>query len=94
MAVYMIAALERLNDQYEDYVTQGRGTLAPYQVTRVAVDDSPVVLEGEMRSKRIIILRFEIDAEFDRWWHSEEYQSVIPLRQKGARTDFIVTVRA
>jgi uncharacterized protein (DUF1330 family) len=87
MAAYVIAEVSVTDPEgYEQYkplagasVVANGGT---YEVRGGAVES----LEGEPVSGRIVILRFD-DLEAARnWYHSEDYQAALPLRNAAAQS--------
>lgn len=59
--------------------------------TPLAVTEQFVVQEGELDATTIVLLEFASKAEFSKWWDSEEYAKVKPLRLASADTRFAVT---
>jgi uncharacterized protein (DUF1330 family) len=56
----------------------------------MAVDDSPVVLEGTWPYTRTVIIRFPSQAETMLWYESTEYQQLIKHRHKASKADIII----
>ena len=92
MAIYFLAAVTRENlEPYKVYEQRGFEAVAKFGVNALAVSDDITVLEGERPAERLVLLRFETQEELDKWYFSEEYQSVIPIRQANADTKYCVT---
>ena len=83
-AVYLVT-LHNVTDpqQLQDYVAGVIPTLGVAEV--LAVDEAATTLEGDARS-RVVILRFESKDAALAWYNSEEYQKAKPLRL-AATTD-------
>lgn len=87
MAAYVIAEVSVTDPEgYEQYkplagasVVAGGGT---YEVRGGAVES----LEGEPVSGRIVILRFDSLEAARNWYHSDDYQAALPLRNAAARS--------
>lgn len=87
MAAYVIAEVSVTDPEgYEQYkplagasVVAGGGT---YEVRGGAVES----LEGEPVSGRIVILRFDSLDAARNWYHSDEYQAALPLRNAAAQS--------
>jgi len=47
-------------------------------------------LEGEMPFQRIAVLEFPSRAQAEAWYHSPDYQRILPLRTQAARCQFIL----
>ena len=41
-------------------------------------------LEGQFPRPRLVIIEFDGRAEAERWYHSSEYQAILPLRLNSA----------
>ena len=48
------------------------------------------VLEGEMPFERIAMLEFPSRKAAEDWYHSPEYQRILPYRLKATRCQFLV----
>ena len=48
------------------------------------------VVEGEWKRPRVVVIEFPSRAAAETWYHSPEYQKVLPLRLKGATSDFVI----
>jgi uncharacterized protein (DUF1330 family) len=87
MAAYVIAEVSVTDPEgYEQYKPlAGASVLASggtYEVRGGAVES----LEGEPVSGRIVILRFDSLDAARNWYHSDEYQAALPLRNAAARS--------
>ena len=48
------------------------------------------VVEGEWPYPRLVILEFPSREAVDTWYHSPEYQAILPLRLQGCKSNLIV----
>jgi uncharacterized protein (DUF1330 family) len=48
------------------------------------------VVEGEWPYPRLVILEFPTREAVDTWYHSPEYQAILPLRLQGCKSNLIV----
>ena len=80
MAAYVIANIDiRNQDEYGKYSAQVPATLEAYGgrfIVRGGVVD---VLEGEW-NPRVVVIEFPDSDSARRWYHSKEYQSILPVR--------------
>ena len=85
MACYFIARIQ-IHDtaEYERYLARCDEVFAHYDGRYLAVDRSPIPLEGEPEAGRMVIIEFPDEAAFDRWYHSTEYQEILAHRLGGA----------
>ena len=56
----------------------------------LAVDQQPVVLEGEWPATQTVVLEFESVDAAKAWYQSDAYQGAVPLRQAGADTNVVI----
>ena len=68
-------------ERYAEYKAQAREPSLKHGAKTLAISDNPEVLEGEWHGPRTIIVEFESLAAAQAWYHSPEYQAVIPLRE-------------
>jgi len=60
------------------------GTLAQYGGRFLVRGGATELVEGEPEPKRIVILEFADAAAVKRWYHSPEYQKILPGRLENA----------
>jgi uncharacterized protein (DUF1330 family) len=91
MPVYAIAQ-GRIEDQeqFAAYLEQATPTLIEHGARVLALDDSPAVIEGEVDFPRTVVIEFESEAAFRRWYDSPEYTAARALRMGAARGTFIL----
>ena len=81
MSIYLVAQVD-IQDKEAFLVYQN--TVLPLfeekQIEILAVDDSPVAIEGAETGKRMAIVRFDDREAFDAFWLSAEYQEMIKIR--------------
>jgi uncharacterized protein (DUF1330 family) len=87
MAAYVIAEVSVTDpEEYEQYKPLAGASVAAnggtYEVRGGVVES----LEGEPVSGRIVILRFDSLEAARNWYHSEDYQAALPLRNAAARS--------
>jgi uncharacterized protein (DUF1330 family) len=66
------------------------GKVIAGEVTVLAVDQDPEVLEGEWPATQTVILEFASVEAAKAWYGSEGYQAAIPLRQAAADTNVVL----
>ena len=93
MAAYLLAAISIDNaEAYVEYVERGMAAAEKNPVKVLAIDDAPRLMEGTLPAKRFVLMEFADDAALQAFYHSEEYQSAIPIRQANAETSFLVSI--
>lgn len=75
---------------FEEYRTQVMPTIEAYGGKFLVRGGSFIALEGEMPFQRIAMLEFPSRKAAEDWYHSAEYQRILPLRLKSSRCQFIV----
>jgi uncharacterized protein (DUF1330 family) len=65
--------------------------VAPLRVKIHAVTEDVIAQEGDFNATTLVLLEFASKSEFSKWWDSEEYRAVKPLRFASADTRFAVT---
>jgi len=76
-------------EKYKAYEAGFFSALAPFNGTIVAVDDAPVVLEGEAPNARVVVLSFPDDESLNAWYNSEAYQAIARIRHEAADSKII-----
>jgi uncharacterized protein (DUF1330 family) len=81
MSAYFVAELEITNmDAMAPYREAVGATLAQYGGRFLARGGATELIEGAPEPKRIVILEFADAAAIKRWYHSPEYQKILPNR--------------
>ncbi len=91
MSVYFIAELN-VHDPagYDRYLEGFDEVWERYEGEVVLVDEAPTVLEGEWPHTRVVLLRFPDEAALRRWYDSDGYRALRPIRQAAADGHIIV----
>lgn len=91
MAAYCIV-YETVGDPapFEEYRRQVLPTVQAHGGKFLVRGGDFTILEGEMPYERIAMLEFPTRAAAEAWYHSPEYQRILPLRLGAARSQFIL----
>ena len=91
MSAYVIATIV-IHDavEYKNYIKGFRAMFGGYKGEVLVVEEAPQVLEGEWPFTRTAVIRFEDEAEAQRWYHSPEYQAAAKHRFGSATTNLII----
>jgi uncharacterized protein (DUF1330 family) len=85
MSVYFVAQISIFDQtSYNRYSAHFRDIFSRYQGTTLAVDNSPVVLEGEWEQRRVVLISFPDERSLLEWWESQEYQEIAKDRRAGS----------
>ncbi|HVO01856.1 MAG TPA: DUF1330 domain-containing protein [Candidatus Cybelea sp.] len=92
MAAYVIVQENLHGDQtpFEEYRRQVIPTFEPYGGKFLARGGKLSVLEGEWPFQRTVILEFPSREKAEAWYHSPDYQRILPLRLKCTTCNFIL----
>jgi uncharacterized protein (DUF1330 family) len=89
--VYVIATIVIHDpEEYKNYIKGFRALFGDYKGEVLVVEEAPQVLEGEWNFTRTAVIRFESEAEAQRWYNSPEYQAAASHRFKSATTNLII----
>ncbi len=91
MAAYLIVDVEVTDPVgYEEYRRGVPATLESYG-GRFVVRGGPFeVLEGDWQPKRVVVLEFQSVERAKAWYNSAEYQQILPLRERHARSSMVL----
>jgi uncharacterized protein (DUF1330 family) len=91
MSAYVIVGVDVTDPEaYGEYTREVPATLEPYSGHFVVRGGRFDVLEGEWPTSRIVVLVFPNVEQAKAWHDSAEYQAILPIRQRNARTHFMV----
>lgn len=86
MSCYFVARIQIHDEaEYERYLARCGEVFARYEGRYLAVDESPIPLEGEPEAGRMVLIEFPDEAAFRRWYDSPEYRRILSHRLRGAR---------
>ena len=81
MSVYVVGHIEITDRKaYANYEAGFAEVFSLYEGEVLAVDDEPVLLEGEAAATRCVIIRFPDRAAALAWYESPEYQRLAAIR--------------
>ena len=91
MCVYVVAQI-RIHDRtaYARYESGFMEIFAQYGGEMLAVDETPVPLEGEWDHTRTVIIRFDSNADARAWYNSDAYQDLAKHRWEGSSADIAI----
>jgi uncharacterized protein (DUF1330 family) len=93
MAAYVIVEVDVTDPgPYEEYKRGVPATLEKYDGRFVVRGGRYETLEGEWQPQRIVVLEFPSFERARQWHASPEYQAILPIRQRHARTRFLTVV--
>ena len=91
MAAYVIADVDITDPEpYQEYQRRVLATVEAYGGRFLIRGGRHETLEGEWRPHRIVVLEFATLEQAKVWYHSPEYQEILPIRERHARTKLIL----
>ena len=86
MSCYSIAQLLiHDEDEYKKYLSGFDSVFEKYNGKVIAVEENPIILEGDWDYSRLVIIRFSNENEAGRWYHSPGYQSLLQHRLNASK---------
>jgi uncharacterized protein (DUF1330 family) len=88
---YFVAQI-KINDpeQYEKYLEKFDDIFSKYNGEYLAIDESPVLLEGDWCYTKSVLIKFGSKKEFEDWYYSDEYQKILKYRLNASKCDTIL----
>jgi uncharacterized protein (DUF1330 family) len=77
-------------ETFEKYRSQVLSTIEAHEGRFIVRGGAFTTLEGEMPYDRIAMLEFPSRAAAEGWYHSPDYQRILPLRTQSGRSQFIL----
>ncbi|HSB82386.1 MAG TPA: DUF1330 domain-containing protein [Candidatus Methylomirabilis sp.] len=91
MAAYIIVDVDVQDvTRFETYKQLVPATIAQYGGRYLVRGGKHETLEGNWRPTRLVVLEFPSGEAARRWYESEEYQKIKPLRREHARGDMVL----
>jgi uncharacterized protein (DUF1330 family) len=90
MSAYIFASIEITDPQaFEEYRQRVPPIIAAYGGRYLVRGGSVLGLEGDMPASRLVILEFPDMARLKAFYNSAEYQPVLAIRQRAARSSLL-----
>jgi len=91
MKYYFVAQI-KIHDQleYDKYLGKADKIFSGFKGEYLAIDESPVLLEGDWEYTKSVIIKFGNKKDFEEWYFSEDYQDILRHRLKGAKCDTVL----
>ena len=91
MPAYVIATVDvRDAAGYEEYRRQVPETIARYGGRYLARGGRTECLEGDTTGGRVVVLEFASFEQAKRWYDSQEYQAIAPIRHANADATIVI----
>lgn len=88
MNCYFIATITiHYPETYQKYLAGAGAVLRKYKAEVMAVDEHPVVLEGDVRCSRVVLIRFPDKKTAEEWYNSQEYRELAEFRHASSNAN-------
>ncbi len=85
MAAYIVVDIEITDpSEYQTYAQQTAATLERYGGKFLVRGGNPETLEGDWKTKRLVILEFPGAEQAKSWYDSPEYSAIKGIRHRSA----------
>jgi uncharacterized protein (DUF1330 family) len=91
MSCYFVAQI-RIHDhkEYGNYLEKVDEIFSKYKGEYLAVDENPTLLEGSWNYTKSVLIKFKNKQEFQEWYYSVDYQSILRYRLNSSDCDSIL----
>jgi uncharacterized protein (DUF1330 family) len=91
MIHYFIAQIKIHNqDEYEKYLEKVDDIFSKYKGEYLAVDENPLLLEGDWNYTKSVLIKFNSKQDFADWYYSDDYQQILKHRLSASECDTIL----
>jgi len=91
MNYYFVAQIKINNqDEYQKYLDRVDDIFSRFNGEYLAVDESPVLLEGKWDYTKSVLIKFNSKQDFENWYYSDDYQEILKHRLKSSWCDTIL----
>lgn len=85
MSAFFIATVTvKDNEKFQEYATKSKATFDLFKAEIIARGKYQGTLTGDANHQAAAIIKFKDMDTLDKWYMSDEYQALIPLRNKAA----------
>jgi uncharacterized protein (DUF1330 family) len=91
MSVYAVGLISIHDRQrYERYRRRFMDVLLPFGGRLLAADERPRLIRGAFARDKVILIEFDDDQAFHRWFESPEYRSIALDREAAATGEILL----
>lgn len=78
MKHYFVAQI-KIHDhkEYEKYLDKFDDIFSKFKGEYLAIDESPVLLEGTWDYTKSVLVKFNSEKDFENWYFSDDYQKIL-----------------
>jgi uncharacterized protein (DUF1330 family) len=91
MVHYFLAQVKINNpDEYQKYLDKIDDVFSRYKGEYLSVDESPIILEGDWKYDKTVIIKFKSKQDFEDWYFSDDYQEILRYRLNSSKCDTVL----
>jgi uncharacterized protein (DUF1330 family) len=91
MIHYFVAQIKiNDSDEYQKYLDKFDDIFSRYNGEYLAIDESPVLLEGDWNYTKSVLIKFKNKQDFEDWYYSDDYQKILKYRLNASKCDTIL----
>jgi uncharacterized protein (DUF1330 family) len=77
-------------EKYQKYLDKVDEIFEKYNGEYLAVDESPLLLEGKWNYTKSVLIKFPSREDFEAWYYSDDYQEILTHRLASSDSDSIL----
>ncbi len=91
MTAFYVARVDIADPEaYAEYARLAPGTVIAHGGKYRVRDGRTKSLEGRENTARNVIIEFPTFEQADAWYHSPEYQAIVPIRRKSSESEMFI----
>lgn len=91
MIHYFVAQIKiNDSDEFQKYLDKFDDIFSKYNGEYLAIDESPLVLEGDWKYTKSVLIKFKSKQDFEDWYYSDDYQRILRYRLNASKCDTIL----
>lgn len=91
MIHYFVAQIKIIDsDEFQKYLDKFDDIFSKYNGEYLAIDESPLVLEGDWKYTKSVLIKFKSKQDFEDWYYSDDYQRILRYRLNASKCDTIL----
>jgi uncharacterized protein (DUF1330 family) len=95
MSAYVLANVDVSEPEgYKEYVKHNTALVAQFGGHFAVRGGQVEVLEGEWDTHRVVLIEFPTGDAARAWYHSPEYQAIVPIRHQNTRSGVLAIIES
>jgi uncharacterized protein (DUF1330 family) len=95
MSAYVLANVDISDPEaYKEYVQRNTPLVAQHGGRFVVRGGKVEMLEGQWETHRVVLIEFPDGDAARAWYHSPEYQAILPIRHRNTRAGVLAIIES